>query len=106
MKTRYCANKKNLKRINKTVDFLNVIAEENRLKIFCLLKSGERCVCDIWQYLGITQNLASHHLKILKEAGLINSRKEGLKVIYWLNKKEINKLNSLLTNFLQSYGEK
>lgn len=106
MKLKCHKNKKTNKGLKKTVGFLRVISEENRLLILCLLKKGEMCVCEIWQHLELPQNLASHHLKILKDAGLIKSRKEGLKVIYWINKKEINKFNSLLTNFLQSYGEK
>jgi len=69
------------------------------------LKGGEQCVCDIWQVLGLPQNLTSHHLKILKGAGLIDSRKEGLKVIYSINKKGMDTLKSLLNNFLQSYGK-
>ena len=105
MKPKCCMNKNTLKEVSQTADLLKIISEENRLKILCTLKKGERCVCDIWQDLGIPQNLASHHLKVLKDAGLINSRKEGLKVIYSINKKEMGKFNSLLNNFLQSYGE-
>lgn len=106
MKPKCCTNRKTLTEVGRTAELLKIIAEENRLKILCTLKKGERCVCDIWQDLSIPQNLASHHLKVLKEAGIINSRKEGLKMIYWINKKEIKKFNSLLTNFLQNYERK
>ena len=100
MKHKCCRNSKYNKEISKTANLLGIIAEENRLRILCVLKKGERCVCDIWQDLGINQNLASHHLKTLKEAGLIDSRKEGLKVIYSINKKGIKRFNSLLNKFL------
>lgn len=105
MKLKCCSNEKLLKDIGLAADLLGIAAEENRLKILCVLKSGERCVCDIWRDIGVTQNLASHHLKVLKGAGLIDSRKEGLKVIYRLNKEKLNKLNLLLNNLFQ-YGEK
>jgi len=105
MKPKCCINNKILKEVSQTANILKIIAEENRLKILCALKTGERCVCDIWQDLDIPQNLASHHLKVLKDAGLIDWRKDGLKMIYSINKKEMSKLNSLLNNFLQSYGE-
>lgn len=105
MKLKCCVNNKALKEVSQTADLLKIIAEENRLKILCVLKKGERCVCDIWQDLDIPQNLASHHLKVLKDAGLIDWRKDGLKVIYSINKKEITKLNLSLNNFLQTYGE-
>jgi len=98
MKPKCCIDNKTLKEVGQTAEFLKIVAEENRLKILCTLKAGERCVCDIWQDLNIPQNLASHHLKILKDAGLIDSRKDGLKMIYWIKKKEMSKFNALLTN--------
>lgn len=103
MKYKCCKNIKYNKEISKAADLLGIIAEENRLKIICVLKRGERCVCNIWQDLGIAENLASHHLKILKQAGMIVSRKEGLSVIYSINKKGIKKLNSLLNKFFQKH---
>lgn len=103
MKPKCCIDSQTLKSVVRTAELLKIVAEENRLKILCTLKVGERCVCDIWQDLDIPQNLASHHLKVLKDAGLIDSRKEGLKVIYWINKKEMGQFNSLLNKFLQSY---
>jgi len=86
--------------LNIALDYLNVIREPNRLKILCLLKSGEKCVCEIWESLGVAQNLVSHHLKTLKEAGLIISKQKGRKVIYSSNKKEIHKKTHLLNNFI------
>ncbi|MCX6737916.1 MAG: metalloregulator ArsR/SmtB family transcription factor [Candidatus Parcubacteria bacterium] len=100
MKYKCCKNTKSNKEISNAAGLLGIIAEENRLKILCVLKKGERCVCDIWQDLGIAENLASHHLKVLRKAGLIHSRKEGLKVIYSINKNNIGKFNSLLNKFL------
>ena len=104
MKPKRCQNKESTAELSKTVEFLKVVAEENRLKILCMLRVGEKCVCDIWQFLDLPQNLASHHLKVLKDFGLVEDRKEGLRVYYSVNKKEINKYNSLLNKFLQSYA--
>jgi ArsR family transcriptional regulator len=101
-------------------NFLRILAEENRLKIFHLLKGGERkysknpscedkselCVCDIWQDLDLPQNLVSHHLKVLRDAQLVNIRKDGLKVYYSLNYEELEKWKNLLINFLTCYGDK
>ena len=103
MKPKCCINNRTIKEVGQTAELLRIIAEDNRLKILCILKAGERCVCDIWRDLNIPQNLASHHLKVLKDAEFINYRKEGLKVIYWINKKKIKKFNSLINNFLQTY---
>jgi ArsR family transcriptional regulator len=103
MKLNCQINNKKLKEVGRTVELLKVIAEENRLKILCILKAGERCACDIAYDIGIKQNLASHHLKVLKDEGLIESRKEGLSVIYQINKKAMGKFNLLLNNFLKNY---
>ncbi|MCK4636193.1 MAG: winged helix-turn-helix transcriptional regulator [Candidatus Moranbacteria bacterium] len=84
----------------KNADFLKMIGEPNRLKIIYLLRQGEQCVCGIWKSLDMSQNLASHHLKILKEFNLIESRQEGRKVIYFLNKKCMKKNVLSLNNFL------
>jgi ArsR family transcriptional regulator, arsenate/arsenite/antimonite-responsive transcriptional repressor len=105
MKPKCCQNKESVAELKRTVEFLKVVAEENRLKILCMLRSGEKCVCDIWQFLDFPQNLTSHHLKVLKDFGLVNDRKEGLKVHYSINKKQVIKYNSLLNKFLQSYGK-
>lgn len=105
MKPKCCNNKKSLAEISQVADFLKIISEENRLKILCLLKAHEMCVCDIWQYLDLAQNLTSHHLKVLKDFELVSSRQEGLKVIYSLNKNVIKKYSKLLNNYLNSYGK-
>jgi ArsR family transcriptional regulator len=102
MTPKSCVNKKSIANLSQTVEFLKIIGEENRLKILCLLKDGEKCVCDIWQCLGLAQNLVSHHLKVLKDFGLVLSRQEGLKVIYSINKKAVKKYLKLLNNYLNS----
>lgn len=90
------------KDFQEALDFLKVINEQNRLKILCFLRHGEQCVCDIWKTLDLPQNLTSHHLKILKKFGLIESKQEGRKIIYSSNKEVISKYASLLNKFLIS----
>jgi len=97
---KYCKDKKSIEEIAITADFLRVIAEDNRLKILCLLKNGEKCVCEIWQDLGISQNLSSHHLKVLKDFNLINSRKDGLKIYYSLSDKHLKTYKDQLNKYL------
>ena len=85
----------------KSTDFLKVIGEENRLKILYMLKDGEKCVCEIWQCLDLPQNLVSHHLKVLKEHGLIQSHKEGQKIYYVIAKEKIIHHISALLHIVQ-----
>jgi ArsR family transcriptional regulator len=95
-----CQNKKLILKVENLAKVLKKISEPNRLKILCLLKDGEKCVCDIWQCLKLPQNLVSHHLKVLKDLNLVSSKKVGLKVFYRLNqrvvKKYLKELNKLL----------
>jgi ArsR family transcriptional regulator len=91
-----CKSKKSITELKKVVDFLKIINEENRFKVLCLLRDGEKCVCDIWQCLKLPQNLVSHHLKVLKDFGLISSKKVGLKVFYKLNRKVVKKYLAFL----------
>lgn len=100
MKAKNSSKKIISKKIIKSAQLLKAIADTNRLQILQMLQSGEKCVCEIWQHLGLSQNLISHHLKILKDINLISSRKEGLWVFYKINKLELSKLNSLLNKFL------
>ncbi|WP_440947114.1 ArsR/SmtB family transcription factor [Methanosarcina sp. T3] len=53
------------------------LADVNRLKILKLLKEGELCACEITVALSNSQSTVSHHLSMLKNAGLIKERKEG-----------------------------
>ena len=101
MSIRCCKNKKVVSNLKHTVDFLKIISEENRVRILCMLKYGPKCVCEIWLALDLPQNLASHHLGVLKEAGLLKSNKQGLKVFYELNSKNFNKQLDNLKLFLK-----
>jgi len=53
------------------------LSDDKRLAIVELLADGERCVCDVSGTLGISNALASHHLKKLREAGIVTTRRRG-----------------------------
>ncbi|OIP98171.1 hypothetical protein AUK40_01875 [Candidatus Wirthbacteria bacterium CG2_30_54_11] len=75
---------------------MKVIAEEHRLKILCILRDSDHCVCEILPALDLPQNLASHHLKVLRDADFISSRKDGQKVFYSLNHSTIDQVITML----------
>ena len=81
-------------------EMLKAIGDANRLRMMCLLFSGEKCVCDIEEQLLISQPLASHHLGVLREAGLVSVRRAGTWSYYSLNLEAIRKLNELFTRVL------
>ena len=55
-----------------------------RLEIIDFLKDGEQCVCDIAEHTGAERSNVSRHLSLMVAAGVLEHRKEGLKVIYKL----------------------
>jgi ArsR family transcriptional regulator len=100
MKTKLCKNGKPIGDLKEAVDFLAVVSDKCRLHILYLLKKKELCVCEIWKALSYPQNLTSHHLKVLKDFGLISSKKDGLKVFYKLNKTVLKKYLKSLNKFI------
>ncbi len=85
---------------DKLSETLKVISDSKRLRILCTLFSGEKCVCEIEAGLAISQPLASHHLGVLREAGLIKVRKEGTWSYYALDLDAIRRLNAAFKEYL------
>lgn len=85
------------KQSKKLNNYLKVISDENRLDILNILKESPLCVCEIFPILDIPQNLTSHHLKVLKDFSLVNSKREGTKIIYSRKEKDIEICQKLLT---------
>ena len=67
------------------VDFCKALADETRQKILEMLREEELCVSDIVKAFDMSQPTISHHLHILKQFGLVTSRKEGKQVFYDLD---------------------
>lgn len=63
---------------------LKALADPNRLAILNMLTQGERCACELLEELHIHQSTLSHHMRILREAELVSSRKEGKWMHYTL----------------------
>lgn len=62
----------------------NALADASRLRLLLSLRSGELCVCQLTELLGLAPSTVSKHLSILHQAGLVNSRKEGRWIYYSL----------------------
>jgi ArsR family transcriptional regulator len=77
-------------------NLLKAISHPTRLAILDILREGEQCVCHMEATLGQRQAYISQQLMILKEAGLIESRRDGLNLYYRVIKPEIfNVLDTL-----------
>jgi len=74
----------NEKLVNRAVFLLKGFADPTRFKILCLLKDNEVCVHQIVEAFDISQSAISHQLRILRDARLVISRKQGRHVYYKL----------------------
>ena len=68
----------------KQAEIAKAVAHPLRIAIIDFLKDGEQCVCDIAKYVGSERSNVSRHLSVMVKAGVLEYRKEGLKVIYRL----------------------
>lgn len=66
-------------------EVLKALAHPIRLAIVQFLHQEEKCVCKIVDYVGTSQSNISKHLSLMKQAGILSDRKEGLSVYYRLN---------------------
>ena len=66
-------------------DLFKIFGDSTRLGILYTLVDGERCVCEIAERLGMTLSAISHQLRILKQARLVKTRREGKNIYYSLD---------------------
>lgn len=87
--------------------FYKAMAHPTRLRILNIVKEhDEICVCNINDDLELEQSNVSQHLKVLKNSGLLTSRKEGLKVMYSLTDRNIITVMNTVNKIISSQLEK
>ncbi len=72
-------------------DFVNItkaLADATRIRVLLALRPGELCACQITELFGLAPSTMSKHLYLLRQAGLVDSRKEGRWIYYRLPGKE------------------
>lgn len=84
---------------------LKALGQPNRLQIVDLLKDGERCVCEIFSFIHQEQANISKHLSILKQAGILESRKKGLHTYYRLKDQGVLDLLKGVSRILKDQGQ-
>jgi ArsR family transcriptional regulator len=75
------------------------LSDPVRLRLLSLIAShegGEACVCDLTGPFDVSQPTISHHLKVLRDAGLVGSERRGTWVYYWVMPGALVRLSSLL----------
>ena len=79
---------------------LKAAADPVRLRLLSMIGShagGEACVCDLTAAFDLTAPTISHHLKVLRTAGLIDCERRGTWVYYWIVPAAVARLGALFT---------
>jgi len=85
------------------------LSDPNRLMIIEMLQSRERCACELLEDLNIVQSTLSHHMKILCDSGLVDSRRHGKWMYYSLSKEVCEAAKNLLneiTRLTDNYAKR
>jgi DNA-binding transcriptional ArsR family regulator len=81
-------------------DLLKALAHSRRLAILDVLREGEQCVCHMEATLGLRQAYISQQLMILKQAGLLEARRDGLNLYYRVSKPEVFNILDVLPSVI------
>lgn len=80
----------------KAVALFHALSDETRLELLERLRDGEQCVCELTDAMKAAQSRLSFHLKVLKDAGLVEDRREGRWMYYSLSTQAIEELEDLV----------
>lgn len=85
---------------------LAILAHPIRMQLLDVLtrKEGTVCVCDLESAVPVKQPTVSHHLRLLREAGLIQGERQGLYMYYRVERQALQALRSRITDRLVSFG--
>ena len=85
---------------------LEILAHPIRMQLLDVLarKEGLVCVCDLETAVPVKQPTVSHHLKLLREAGLIHSERQGLYAYYRVDRVELRSLRERIIRRLEAFG--
>jgi ArsR family transcriptional regulator len=81
---------------------LKVVADPTRLRIFTLLMSGVQCNCELGDALGLAPNLISHHISVLRHAGLVHAERDpndARWIYYSIDRLALRDLHTALVSF-------
>lgn len=83
--------------IRDLAQLFKILADETRLRILEMLgRRKELCVRDLWERLGQSQPAVSHHLGLLRMAGLVDTRQEGKHIYYRIDEERFDQLMAML----------
>lgn len=78
------------------------LSDPKRVKILDMLSDGEKCACVLLEHFRISQPTLSHDLKLLLDAGIVKSRREGQRTLYSLNMDMMQRMQKQMKKMIQS----
>lgn len=86
--------------LDRAVGLFHALSDATRLAALDMLRDGEKCVCELQDQLDVAQSRLSFHLKVLKDAGLVEDRKAGRWSYYQIVPGALDEAHDLVINFL------
>jgi len=85
-----------------TAKVFKALGDPKRIQIVDMLSCGEMCACDLLERFNFTQPTLSHHMKVLINAGIVQTRKTGTWHNYSLNEENMKFLSGIIQNLIQN----
>ncbi len=90
----------------KMAKVFKALSDPKRVKIVDLLSCGEMCGCVLLKCFEVTQPTLAHDMKVLSEAGIVKSRRDGKKTMYSLDWKSLESMNIRIQDLLSQNPRK
>lgn len=94
---------------NENIDYLlkifKILGDKTRLKLFSILLSGDHCNCELVAISGCSNNLISHHMHVLTQAGLVEARRkldDARWIVYSVNRDQLVHLKLILGSLIDN----
>jgi ArsR family transcriptional regulator len=91
-----------MKTMQDLIKTFKALSDETRLRILNILMERECCVCEVMQALDISQSRASRNLGILEEAGFVKARRDGIWIVYSIDRKTANRYALSLAGLVEN----
>lgn len=89
-----------MKQYEEISKIFKALSDSKRLRILDIIHYEEKCACVLLEELDLTQSGLSYHMRILTEAGIVNSRQDGKWTHYSINEKGIQGVKKILDDYL------
>jgi len=89
----------------KHIKVFKALSDPKRAMIVDMLSCGELCACKILERFDMSQSTLSHHMKLLRECGLVNGRNEGKWTHYSLNNETVTQTREFFCNLTSDKGD-